>query len=173
MNDDNQAIKKKTWRSSGIFKVLEKTRRSIASNFSSLFSSSSVIDEEEIEDLHDTLITSDIGFDVSETLIRAVRSNSKRSKISGQKLSQILHGELVRILAKAQCKFDLSEYSTPTVILMVGVNGVGKTTTSAKIANYLKLRGHSVMFAACDTFRSAAIEQLQAWGQRLDIRSSP
>ncbi len=169
MSDRNKFAEKGARKSSGIFGVLERTRRSITSRLSSLFSASSQINEEEIEDLHDSLIMSDIGVEVSEELINSIRAQAKRSTMSGKQLSHVLHRELVKVLKIAEWEFDPSQYSTPTVILMVGVNGVGKTTTSAKIAHYLKTNGQSVMFAACDTFRPAAIEQLQAWGQRLNV----
>ncbi len=167
MSDRKKYGENGTRSSSKIFGVLERTRRSFTSRLSSLFSTQ--INEEEIEDLHDSLILSDIGVEVSEELIKTIRTQAKRSTISGEELVHILHRELAGVLKNAEWDFDLSRYPTPTVILMVGVNGVGKTTTSAKIAHYLKQNGQSVMLAACDTFRPAAIEQLQAWGQRLDL----
>ena len=167
MSDRNESAEKGARSSSKIFGVLKRTRNSIKSRLSGLFSTQ--INEEEIEDLHDSLIMSDIGVEVSEELIKTIRTQAKRSTVSGAELGHILQRELAAVLKNAEWDFDLSQYPTPVVMLMVGVNGVGKTTTSAKIAHYLKQNGQSVMLAACDTFRPAAIEQLQAWGQRLDV----
>ena len=93
----------------------------------------------------------------------------KRSNISGAQVANLVRRKLIQILEPAETNFNLEKHTPPVIIMMVGVNGVGKTTTSAKIAWYLQQQGHSVMLAACDTFRPAAIEQLQTWGERLNI----
>ena len=154
---------------SGFFNVLAKTRNSITSKISSFFSKTSTINQAEVEQLHDTLILSDIGFEVSQNIIDSVQAAMKRSKISGQQVIELVPRELVQILLSAESELNLERNSPPTVIMMVGVNGVGKTTTTAKIAKYLQQQQHSVMLAACDTYRPAAIEQLQTWGSRLKI----
>lgn len=156
-------------RKSGIFKVLTKTRNSITGKISALFSNTSTVNQAEIDQLHDTLILSDIGFEVSQNIIDSVQSSMKRSKTSGSQAIKLVHEELVAILQPAENLLNLEQHTPPVVVMMVGVNGVGKTTTTAKIANFFKQQQHSVMLAACDTYRPAAIEQLQTWGERLQI----
>lgn len=151
------------------FSALTKSRKSVFASLSNLFTDSTPIDNHEIDELHEALILSDVGHDVSEEIIDRVTTLLKRSKLSGKEVLDVLYEELVSILSTAETEFSLAHHSSPTVILMVGVNGVGKTTTCAKIANLFKNQGLSVMLAACDTYRAAAIEQIQTWGQRLDI----
>ena len=151
------------------FDVLEKTRKSLSGRLSTLFSSSSSIGQIELDELQDALILSDIGLDASEKIIESVRLSLKRSSVSGDQVALLVWQEVVKILSAADQEFNLQQHTAPVVLMMVGVNGVGKTTTCAKIANYYKNQGNSVMLAACDTFRPAAIEQLQTWGERLAI----
>ena len=150
-------------------KVLAKSRASISATVSNLFVKSSVLDKNEMSSLEDALIQSDLGIDTAQTLIDSVRSNFKQSKRSNSKIIDILHDKLVEILEPSDYQLSLRKQTTPHVIMLVGVNGVGKTTTAAKIGNYYQQVGHSIVFAACDTFRPAAIEQLETWGKRLDI----
>ena len=151
------------------FKALTKSRKSVFSRLSNLFTGSTSFGQREIDELHDALILSDVGYDVSEAIINRVKTSHKRSNSSGEDIFNVLYEELLSILSVAEQDFSLTLHPSPTVILMVGVNGVGKTTTCAKIANFYKNQGQSVMLAACDTFRAAAIEQIQTWGKRLDI----
>lgn len=151
------------------FKALAKSRNSVLEKLSNLLSGSSAFDQAELDDLHDALILSDVGFHMSESIIDKVTKSLKRSKLSGQQVMDVLRTELLSALTTSEMSFDLTRHGTPAVILMVGVNGVGKTTTCAKIAHFLEHQGHSVMLAACDTYRAAAIEQLQTWGLRLNI----
>ncbi len=151
------------------FEVLSKTRKSLTSRLASIFSSSQPIDENELDDLQDALILSDIGIEESERIIESVRLSVKRSTVSGEQLASLVCKEVENLLGAAEQKLEIERHLPPVVIMMVGVNGVGKTTTCAKIANYYKQMGHSVMLAACDTFRPAAIEQLQTWGERLTV----
>ncbi len=151
------------------FGVLSKTRNSLTSQLMSLFSSSQPVNANELDDLQDALILSDIGFEASEKIIESVRLSIKRSAVSGEQVASLVCKEVEKLLSAAERKMEIERHSPPVVIMMVGVNGVGKTTTCAKIANYYKQKGHSVMLAACDTFRPAAIEQLQTWGERLTV----
>ena len=154
---------------SGFFKVLSKTRKSLTDRIAGVFSRSTAINEYEIEELEDALILSDIGIEASERIVESVRRSMKRSALSGQQAADLVWRELVDILTTAEKDLNLQRHSPPVAIMMVGVNGVGKTTTTAKIAHHYQQQGHSVMLAACDTFRPAAIEQLQTWGERLQM----
>ena len=151
------------------FEVLSKTRKSLTGQLASLFSSSQPIHENELDELQDVLILSDIGFDASEKIINSVRLSIARSAVSGEQVALLVCKEVEKLLSAAERNLEIERHAPPVVIMMVGVNGVGKTTTCAKIANYYKQQGHSVMLAACDTFRPAAIEQLQTWGERLTV----
>ena len=164
MPPDSNAKPKKTF-----FKALQKSRKSVLGKLSSLFTGSASFDQAQVDDLHDALILSDIGIDVSEAIIERVKMSLKRSKLSADQVLDVLKAELIDTITPNQTTFDVAQHPAPAVILMVGVNGVGKTTTCAKIAHFLQHQGHSVMLAACDTYRAAAVEQLQTWGTRLDI----
>ncbi len=150
-------------------KVLAKSRASISATVSNLFAKSSALDKNEINNLQDALIQSDFGIDTAQMLIDSVSSNFKQSRNSNSRVIDILHDKLVEILEPSDYQFRIENQTVPHVILMVGVNGVGKTTTVAKIGSYYQQQGYSIIFAACDTFRPAAIEQLETWGRRLDI----
>ncbi len=151
------------------FNALAKSRSSVFDKLTSLFSGSSRVDPEKIEELEDVLILSDIGYDMSTSIVDSVSATLKKSGLSTEQVFDVLQAELLKTMKICEVGFDLSRHPTPTVILMVGVNGVGKTTSCAKIAALMQQQGHSVMLAACDTFRAAAVEQLQTWGQRLNI----
>ena len=146
---------------------LRKTRNAIAGVFSGLSSSTTV--DSYLDELEDALLCCDVGFDASQAIVEKVRTRTKRGKVEQNVLVSLLKDELVQILANAEQSFSPEEVQKPAVILMLGVNGVGKTTTVAKIANYYMQHGHSVMLAACDTYRAAAIEQLQIWGNRIAV----
>ena len=147
---------------------LQKSRSGLMAKIGHAFKGNFDLDDELFDDLEDALITSDIGIEASVDLVNRLRAKIKTEKL--QTAEEVLHGlvEVVaQVLLPAQQPWQLS--ASPYVILMVGVNGVGKTTTTAKIAQRLQSQGKSVMLAAADTFRAAAVEQLQAWGQKLDI----
>lgn len=151
------------------FDALAKSRNSVFGTLTSLFSGSSRVDPAKIEELEDALILSDIGYDMSALIIDSVTATLKKTKLSNEQVLDVLRDELLKTFKNGEVGFDLSRHPTPAVILMVGVNGVGKTTSCAKIAALLQQQGHSVILAACDTFRAAAVDQLQTWGQRLNI----
>ncbi len=162
---DQGAGKKK----SGLFSGLAKTRAGLFGGVANLFSSEK-LDESVFEAIEDQLLVADLGVTASQKIIRRLRDDAKTSKPGNNAaLLDGLRQVLLEIVSPCEPQeLELSE-NRPTVILMVGVNGVGKTTTLAKIASKYKNQGQRVMLAACDTFRAAAIEQLQNWGQRLEV----
>ena len=122
-----------------------------------------------IESLEESLILSDAGILATEQLMAAVhRRTSRRQRDNPEKIGQVFREEALELLARVQKPFALGN-SAPNVVLMVGINGVGKTTSIAKLAKRFKDQGRSVMLACGDTFRAAAGEQLQTWGDRLSI----
>ncbi|MEM7612268.1 MAG: signal recognition particle-docking protein FtsY [Pseudomonadota bacterium] len=127
------------------------------------------IDDEVLEEIETRLITADVGIDTTEKVMAALNKNlARREKKDADALREGLHTTLTDLLALSQQALHVGE-DRPWVILMVGVNGAGKTTTAGKLAKKLQSEGKSVMLAAADTFRAAAVEQLQAWGARNDI----
>ena len=149
---------------SGLKSRLKKTR----SSFTSLFKSTEKIDDNLLDDLEDHLIMADMGLEAVDEVMQVIRKGVRSKKIKG--LEQLLEAVTVKIeelLCVSQDQVTINQ--KPFVLLLVGVNGVGKTTTAARLANYYKARDKKVMLAACDTFRAAAIEQLQQWGDRLDV----
>lgn len=156
---------------SKISQGLDKTRRQFVGRISNLFSTSGRIDEEFWEELEDILLTSDVGLGAANTILDELRRVQKEKKI---KEPQLLNDEIKAIIARilqaeaggGGLHLDKDKL---TVIMMVGVNGTGKTTTTAKLANKFKEEGHKVLLAAADTFRAAAIDQLQIWADRINI----
>ena len=125
------------------------------------------VDEDLLEELEELLILADVGFETTEKIIDALRDHAKKENIdSADRLKETLE-EILTEFMEGDHSFHLS--TTPSVILVVGVNGVGKTTTIGKFANRLKGEGKSVLIAAADTFRAAAIEQLEVWAERADV----
>ena len=158
--------------SSGLFARLKKTRTSLAGGLAGLFGGSRVhFDDGVYDDLEDQLLMADLGVEASTVVVSALRERVRTTRIdSSESLKEALIDELSSILTPAERPLVAQEGANgPFVILMVGVNGVGKTTTTAKLAAYFQKSGHSVLLGACDTFRAAAIEQLQSWGERLGI----
>ncbi|MFT7533676.1 MAG: fused signal recognition particle receptor, partial [Gammaproteobacteria bacterium] len=153
----------------GLFARLSKTRQSLSNGLAGLFSSQSLFDSD-FEDLEDQLILSDMGANASLRLTESLRKAAKKSRISDPvSLKLLLKDEITSLLSSVEVAEIPAPDNGPLVIFMVGVNGVGKTTTTAKLAHYYKESGKQVMLAACDTFRAAAIEQLQSWGERIDV----
>ncbi len=144
---------------------LGKTRNSLSDKMSNVFSSFRKVDEELLEELEEILIMSDVGVDTSVEIIGALRDRIKKEKISDEDgVKKALKEEMQKILDETKNDIDLSK--KPTVILVVGVNGVGKTTSIGKIANRIKREGKEVIIAAADTFRAAAVEQVEIWAKR-------
>ncbi len=153
----------------GLFGRLRRSRENLSSGLSSIFIRGVKLDDGLYEELEDQLIMADIGVEPAFNIIQALREQAKTNKLQSADALLTLLSNLIRDrLLKAEQTLDTGAHH-PYVILMVGVNGVGKTTTIAKLAHRLKKEGKSVMLAAGDTFRAAAIEQLQNWGQRLSI----
>ena len=147
---------------------LSATRTGLLDKIGNVFKGSFDLNDSLFEELEETLMSCDIGVSASLSLVDKLRERVKMDKIQNSKgVLTGLRCEISELLSIAQTDWKINNH--PYVILIVGVNGVGKTTTTAKIANYFKQNGKSVMLAAADTFRAAAVEQLQEWGQRLDI----
>ena len=157
---------------SGLFTRLKKTRESIAANLSGLFGSgSAVLDDAAFDDLADQLILADLGVEASTQLVAVLRRQAVSTRVeTKEQLNSVLRIQLLEILQPSVRSLDLPVASDkPWVVVMVGVNGVGKTTTAAKLAHWFTQQGLKVILGACDTYRAAAIEQLQVWGQRVAV----
>ena len=151
-------------------KGLTKTRENFTHNIERLIIGYADIDDELIDDLEETLLMADVGVKTTETLIAAVRKGIKQKEIrTPEDLIPFLEKEIVRILEEGENTFHMAEQG-PTVLLVVGTNGVGKTTTIGKLSAYYRRQGKSVLLAAADTFRAAAIDQLEIWGKRADAQ---
>nr|WP_218058486.1 signal recognition particle-docking protein FtsY [Gilliamella apicola] len=149
-------------------KGLFKTKQNIGSGFLSLFKGKK-IDDQLFEELEEQLIIADVGFDTTQKLISTLTQQASRKELKdADALHDLLKNEMKSILDGAQQPLNIESHK-PFVILMVGVNGVGKTTTIGKLARQFQQQGKSVMLAAGDTFRAAAVEQLQVWGERNNI----
>jgi len=147
---------------------LGKTKTSFNDRMNNVFSSFKKVDEELLEELEEALIMSDIGMTTSLNIISNLRARIKKENIKEeQQVRTALREEMERILDIEGQNLKLT--TTPSVILVVGVNGVGKTTSIGKIANNLRLEGKKVVVAAADTFRAAAVEQLEIWAQRANV----
>lgn len=142
---------------------LSKTRESFSEKFDNILKFTKKIDEETFEELEELLISADVGVYTTQELIERLRENSKKIK-STEELKAILKEEIISLFPKQNISLDF-----PTVMLVVGVNGVGKTTSIGKLANKYNNQGKKVILAAADTFRAAAIDQLEIWGQRVGV----
>ncbi len=147
---------------------LSKTRQNFVQRVEELLTGRRKIDEELYEELEEVLIGADVGFNTSMELVKQLRQEVKARKISeSDQLTEILKELIVNLLGEEK---PLTYSSVgPSIFLVVGVNGVGKTTTIGKLANRLKREGKRVILAAGDTFRAAAIDQLEVWGQRAGV----
>lgn len=149
---------------------LSKTRSSFAEGISNILLGKKDIDEDMLEDLETQLIMADIGMEATQEIMdNLTRRVSRKELTDSDALYDALVDELNDMLAVAQKPLVIDSSKKPYVILMVGINGVGKTTTIGKLAKQYKNKGKSVMLAAGDTFRAAAVEQLQVWGERNDV----
>ncbi len=150
-------------------KGLLKTKLNIGSGFASIFSGKK-IDDELFEELETQLLTADLGVDTTMKLIDNLTDAADRKQLKdGDALYELMKQEMAAMLKTAEQPLEMPADKKPFVILMVGVNGVGKTTTIGKLAKQFQNEGKSVMLAAGDTFRAAAVEQLQVWGERNEI----
>ena len=144
---------------------LGKTRDSFNDKMNNVFSNFRKVDEELLEELEEILIMSDIGVDTSVEIISRLRDRIKKEKIEDEELVKIALKDEMKNILDVEGK-ELKLDTKPAVILVVGVNGVGKTTSIGKIANRIKQDGKQVVIAAADTFRAAAVEQLEIWADR-------
>lgn len=148
---------------------LKKTKMNFGSGFFDLFSGKK-IDDELYEELEEQLLIADVGMDTTNKIIKNLTERASRKDLKdGDALYGQLREELSEMLATVEQPLVIDTTKKPFVILMVGVNGVGKTTTIGKLAKQFQRDGKSVMLAAGDTFRAAAVEQLQVWGERNNV----
>lgn len=153
---------------------LEKTKENIFSKLTRAVAGKSKVDDDVLDELEEVLVTSDVGVDTTLKIIDRIEERVARDKYVGtDELTSILRQEIVSLLTENNSA-DLEEFSVPEdkkpyVIMVVGVNGVGKTTTIGKLANQFKQNGLSVYLGAADTFRAAAVEQLVVWGERVGV----
>lgn len=149
---------------------LNRTRGRFKENLLNFVLGSKKIDEDLLEELESQLIMADLGVPATERVMEAIKKRVKRSEVNDpDALNRALKEELTAILQPVEAPLEIPDSSDPFVILVVGVNGSGKTTTIGKLAKQLTDGGQSVMLAAGDTFRAAAVEQLQTWGERNDV----
>lgn len=147
---------------------LAKTRESFESGFRAVFAGSKKLDENTLEQVHELLYRADVGVKTADRLINGLRSGLGGKDVAWPDVQSALADQATQIFSEADKPLNLGA-SSPFVILVVGVNGVGKTTTIGKLAARYKASGKNVMLCAADTFRAAAIDQLQVWGERLDV----
>lgn len=153
-------------------KGLEKTKSNIFSKITRAVAGKSKVDEEILDELEQILISADVGLDTTIKIIERLEERVARDKyVSTDELNNILKDEIVALLSENNTvdleDFDFPEGQKPYVMLVVGVNGVGKTTTIGKIAKQYKSRGHEIVLGAADTFRAAAVNQLGIWAERV------
>lgn len=159
---------------SDLDKGLERTKESVFKKLGRVVAGRSRVDDSVLDDLEEVLITSDVGVDTTVKIIERIENRVKQDKYLGtSELNRILREEISTLLSENTTpdftNWDLPKSDFPYVIMVVGVNGVGKTTTIGKLAYQFKQAGKSVMLGAADTFRAAAIEQLEIWSQRVDV----
>lgn len=155
-------------------KGLEKTKQSVFSKLARAVAGKSKVDDEVLDDLEKVLITSDVGVDTTLKVIKRIEERVARDKyVSTSELNGILRDEIAQLLTETGASdtdsWDLPTDHKPYVILVVGVNGVGKTTTIGKLAYQFKKAGKKVYLGAADTFRAAAVEQISIWGERVGV----
>lgn len=155
---------------------LEKTKKGVWDKIARAVAGKSKVDDEVLDNLEEVFITSDMGVDTSLKIIQRLEDRVARDKyVNSSELNDILCDEISQMLARPEHEdenlgdFEIPESKKPYVIMVVGVNGVGKTTTIGKLAHQYKSAGNKVVLGAADTFRAAAIEQLDIWGERAGV----
>lgn len=153
---------------------LSKTKEGFFSKIARAVAGKSTVDADVLDNLEEILITSDVGVETTIKIIRRIEDRVSRDKyVNTSELDRILREEIAALLAENKSAdtpdFDLPSGKKPYVIMVVGVNGVGKTTTIGKLAHQFKKAGKNVMLGAADTFRAAAVDQLGIWAQRVDV----
>tara|TARA_R110000796_G_scaffold74374_1_gene167058 strand:+ start:9633 stop:10586 length:954 start_codon:yes stop_codon:yes gene_type:complete len=155
-------------------KGLEKTKDGFFSKLGRVVAGKSKVDDDILDELEEILITSDVGVETTIKIIQRIEERVAKDKyLNTTELDRILREEIAELLSENNSE-DLTDFTIPAghkphVILVVGVNGVGKTTTIGKLAAQFKSKGKSVVLGAADTFRAAAVDQLKLWGQRIDV----
>jgi len=153
---------------------LEKTKDNFFSKITKVIAGKSTVDDDVLDDLEEVLVTSDVGVTTTLKIVERIQARVARDKyVSTSELNTILRDEIQNLLAENNSNdFNSFEYGNqkPYVIMVVGVNGVGKTTTIGKLAHQLKQTGNKVVLGAADTFRAAAVDQIQLWGDRVGVR---
>ena len=151
-------------------KALRKTRSVIADGIAEIVGSRTSIDDTLLEDIETILLTADIGVEATQRIVGGLEARiSRREMADGTALLASLESDMLQILEPVEAPLSVPDSTGPYVILVIGINGAGKTTTIGKLAARLRSDGRSVMIAAGDTFRAAAIEQLQEWGVRAGV----
>lgn len=155
-------------------KGLEKSKEGFMSKMSRAVAGKDTVDEEVLDELEEILVTSDVGVDTTLKVIARIEARVAKDKYLGtSELNKILREEIAALLGESTdgvaTDFEIPKQDSPYVIMVVGVNGVGKTTTIGKLANQFKNKGYKVMIGAADTFRAAAVDQIKIWGERTNV----
>lgn len=154
-------------------KGLDKTRSSVFEKISRAVAGKSKLDDDVLDEIEEALITSDVGLDTTVKIIEALEERVARDKVMGEtEMMDMLYAiisDLMQHTGGAWEDFELPKTDGPYVLMVVGVNGVGKTTTIGKLTHQFKAKGYKVVLGAADTFRAAAIDQLAVWGERNDV----
>lgn len=154
-------------------KGLDKTRTSVFEKISRAVAGKSKLDDDTLDEIEEALITSDVGLDTTVKIIEALEERVARDKVMGEtEMMDMLYAiisDLMQHTGGAWEDFELPKTDGPYVLMVVGVNGVGKTTTIGKLTHQFKAKGYKVVLGAADTFRAAAIDQLAVWGERNDV----
>lgn len=152
---------------------LEKTKQGFFERISKVIVGKTAVDDDVLDQLEEALIGADVGVDTTLAIIERIQERVKRDKyVSTSELNQILHDEIANLLIDTPqdlAGFQVPESKKPFITLVVGVNGVGKTTTIGKLAHHFKAAGNEVLLGAADTFRAAAVDQLTIWSERVDV----
>ena len=153
---------------------LSKTKESVLKKISRIVVGKSKVDENVLDELEEVLITSDVGVETTIRIIERIEKRAAKDRfLNAEELDKILKEEIISLLTENKTEsgddFDIPDTTKPYVIMVVGVNGVGKTTTIGKLAHKFKIAGKSVIIGAADTFRAAAIEQLEIWANRVGV----
>jgi len=153
---------------------LEKTKESFLGKLSHAIAGKTKVDDDVLDNLEEVLVTSDVGVDTTLNIIRRIEERVARDKyVTTAELNELLKDEISKLLTENNTDdtegFQIPQGKKPYVVLVVGVNGVGKTTTIGKLAYQLKNAGYKVYLGAADTFRAAAVEQLVIWGERVGV----
>ena len=152
---------------------LEKTRSSVFEKITRAVAGKSTVDDDVLDEIEEALISSDVGLDTTVKIIEALEERVARDKVMGENELMDMLYEIISNLMKHEAgtweDFELPKTEGPYVLMVVGVNGVGKTTTIGKLAHQFKQKGYNLVLGAADTFRAAAIEQLVVWGERTGV----